>query len=310
MCPKLVNLGSLCIDFVYSVPNIAREGETVSSLGQQQFPGGKGLNQSVSAALAGITVHHHGSIGADGALLREALEGAGVIVDNVLVSESDSGRAFIQVDASGSNAIVIDGGANRSITPGQVKAALDAMGPADWLLLQNEINDLDEVIRQGADRGLKIALNLAPVDQRIKNYPLDMLDLLIVNLVEGQAVSGTSDTGVALAEKIADLLPATSVLLTEGKNGSIMIDCENRLRIETGSFDVEVVDETAAGDAFVGYFMAGLVESRELGLLLKEASAAGAVAVSRPGAATSIPQRTDVEAMLHAQSVSQEIRTL
>jgi ribokinase len=191
-----------------------------------------------------------------------------------------------------------------------VKAALDAMGPADWLLLQNEINDLDEVIRQGADRGLKIALNLAPVDQRIKDYPLDMLDLLIVNLVEGQAVSGTSDTGVALAEKIADLLPATSVLLTEGKNGSIMIDCENRLRIETGSFDVEVVDETAAGDAFVGYFMAGLVESRELGLLLKEASAAGAVAVSRPGAATSIPQRTDIEAMLHAQSVSQEIRTL
>ena len=310
MCSKLVNLGSLCIDFVYSVPNIAREGETVSSLGQQQFPGGKGLNQSVSAALAGITVHHHGSIGVDGALLREALEGAGVIVDNVLVSESDSGRAFIQVDASGSNAIVIDGGANRSITPGQVKAALDAMGPADWLLLQNEINDLDEVIRQGADRGLKIALNLAPVDQRIKDYPLDMLDLLIVNLVEGQAVSGTSDTGVALAEKIADLLPATSVLLTEGKNGSIMIDCENRLRIETGSFDVEVVDETAAGDAFVGYFMAGLVESRELGLLLKAASAAGAVAVSRPGAATSIPQRTDIEAMLHAQSVSQEIRTL
>ena len=310
MCPKLVNLGSLCIDFVYSVPNIAREGETVSSLGQQQFPGGKGLNQSVSAALAGIAVHHHGSIGADGALLREALEGAGVNVDSILLSDSDSGRAFIQVDGSGSNAIVIDGGANRLITKTQMKAAFDTMGQADWLLLQNEINDLEEVIRQGADRDLKIALNLAPVDQRIKDYPLDMLDLLIVNLVEGQAVSGTSDSGIALAEKISDLLPRTSVLLTEGKNGSILIDCSNRLRIETGSFNVEVVDETAAGDAFVGYFMAGLVESREMGLLLKEASAAGALAVSRHGAATSIPKRTDVQALLEAQSVSQEIRNL
>ena len=300
----------MCIDYVYSVPNIAREGETVSSLGLTQFPGGKGLNQSISAALAGVTVHHHGSIGTDGELLLGALKEAGVDVDGVLVSESDSGRAFIQVDGLGRNAIVIDGGANRLVTAEQVRIALNEMGPTDWLLLQNEINDLDKVIRRGAELRLKISLNLAPVDKRIKDYPLDLLDLLIVNQMEGQAVAGCTDQGISLAESISNLLPTTSILLTEGKNGSILIDCENRLRVETGSFSVDVVDETAAGDAFVGYFMAGLVSAREPSLVLKEASAAGAVAVSRHGAATSIPKRVDVDALLEEQSISQEIRAL
>ena len=300
----------MCIDYVYSVPNIARDGETVSSLGLTQFPGGKGLNQSISAALAGVTVHHHGSIGTDGELLLRALKEAGVDVGGVLVCESDSGRAFIQVDGLGRNAIVIDGGANRLVTTEQVKIAFNGMGPADWLLLQNEINDLDEVIRRGAELGLKIALNLAPVDKRIKDYPLDLLDLLIVNRVEGQAVADCADQGISLAESVSNLLPKTSILLTEGENGSILIDCENRLRVETGSFSVDVVDETAAGDAFVGYFMAGLVSAREPGLVLKEASAAGAVAVSRHGAATSIPKRVDVDALLEEQSISQEIRAL
>ncbi len=300
----------MCIDYVYSVPNIAREGETVSSLGVTQFPGGKGLNQSISAALAGVTVHHHGSIGTDGELLRSALKEAGVDVGGVLVSEGDSGRAFIQVDGLGRNAIVIDGGANRLVTAEQVKIAFNGMGSADWLLLQNEINDLDEVIRGGDELGLKIALNLAPVDKRIKDYPLDLLKLLIVNQVEGQAVADCNEKGLALAESISKLLPTTSILLTEGKNGSILIDCENRLRVETGSFGVDVVDETAAGDAFVGYFMAGLVSAREPGLVLKEASAAGAVAVSRHGAASSIPKRVDVDTLLQKQSISQEIRAL
>ena len=300
----------MCIDYVYSVPNIAREGETVSSLGVTQFPGGKGLNQSISAALAGVTVHHHGSIGTDGELLRSALKEAGVDVGGVLVSEGDSGRAFIQVDGLGRNAIVIDGGANRLVTAEQVKIAFNGMGPADWLLLQNEINDLDEVIRGGDELGLRIALNLAPVDKRIKDYPLDLLKLLIVNQVEGQAVADCNEKGLALAESISKLLPTTSILLTEGKNGSILIDCENRLRVETGSFGVDVVDETAAGDAFVGYFMAGLVSAREPGLVLKEASAAGALAVSRHGAASSIPKRVDVDALLGEQSISQEIRAL
>ena len=308
MCAKLVNLGSLCIDEVYSVPNIAREGETVSSLGRHQFPGGKGLNQSISASLAGTKVLHHGAVGSDGDILLTALKAAGVDVSGVALSQVDSGRAFIQVDSRGRNAIVIDGGANRSISTEQRQLALEQMEPSDWLLLQNEINDLDKVIRAGEEHGLKMALNLAPVDARITDYPLELLDMLIVNQLEGRAVADSQDSGLVLAEQIANLFPTTSIMLTEGKNGSILIDRENRLVVETGIFVMDVVDETAAGDAFVGYFLSGLVENKAIDLVVKEASAAGALAVSKSGAATSIPKRSEVEKLLGEQPITQGMR--
>ena len=118
-------------------------------------------------------------------------------------------------------------------------------------MLQNEINDLDWIIDEGARR---IALNLAPVDSRIESYPLAKLSLLIVNRVEAQSVAGREQIGDALASASA-LLPETVVLLTEGKGLDIDRSC--RSATKTGSFEIDVVDETAAGDAFVGYFMAG-----------------------------------------------------
>ena len=186
--------------------------------------------------------------------------------------------------------------------------ALEQTEPSDWLLLQNEINDLDKVIRAGEERGLKMALNLAPVDARITDYPLELLDMLIVNQLEGRAVADSQDSGLVLAEQIANLFPTTSIMLTEGKNGSILIDRENRLVVETGIFVMDVVDETAAGDAFVGYFLSGLVENKAIDLVVKEASAAGALAVSKSGAATSIPKRSEVEKLLGEQSITQGMR--
>ena len=306
MAAKLVNLGSLCVDYVYSVPNIAREGETVSSLGVEQFPGGKGLNQSISASLAGARVKHYGSVGPDGNLLLNALQEADVDTSGISVSDHNSGQAFIQVDSEGRNAIVIEGGSNRKITKPLIEKALDDLEEGDWLLLQNEINDLDWIIDEGARRGARIALNLAPVDSRIESYPLAKLSLLIVNRVEAQSVAGREQIGDALARSVSALLPETVVLLTEGKEGSILIDPVSQSATKTGSFEIDVVDETAAGDAFVGYFMAGLVENKDLTTSLIEASAAGALAVSSHGAATSIPARQNVEELMLNQSISQE----
>ena len=303
---KLVNLGSLCIDYVYSVPNIARGGETVSSLGVAQFPGGKGLNQSISASLAGAQVKHYGSVGSDGKLLLNALQEAGVDINGVSVSNHNSGLAFIQVDSEGRNAIVIEGGSNRHITKQLIEKALDDLDEGDWLLLQNEINDLESIIYEGARRGVRMALNLAPVDSRVESYPLDELTLLIVNRVEGQSVAGCEQIGTALAKSISAVLPETIVLLTEGKEGSVLIDPVKHLSTKTGSFEVDVVDETAAGDAFVGFFMAGLVENKDFTTSLIEASAAGALAVSFHGAATSIPDRSSVEELVLNQIISQE----
>ena len=151
-----------------------------------------------------------------------------------------------------------------------------------------------------------MALNLAPVDCRVESYPLAELTLLIVNRVEGQSVAGCEQIGTALARSISALLPETIVLLTEGKEGSVLIDPVKHLSTKTGSFEVEVVDETAAGDAFVGFFMAGLVENKDFTTSLIEASAAGALAVMTHGAATSIPDRSSVEELMLNQNISQE----
>ena len=135
--PKLVNLGSACVDHVYRVTELVAAGETASSLSHEVFPGGKGLNQSLAAAKAGAVVHHLGAIGQDGALLRQVLLDAGVDVTG-LVERSDvaSGHAVIQVNDRGENAIVIAGGANRTITDADRIAAGALLSAGDWLLLQ------------------------------------------------------------------------------------------------------------------------------------------------------------------------------
>ena len=150
----------------------------MSSSGVERFPGGKGLNQSISAALAGARVKHYGSIGSDGNILLSALKESGVDITGVSVSDFNSGQAFIQVDPAGRNAIVIEGGSNRQIPQPLIEKALDDLDEGDWLLLQNEINDLEWIIKEGALRGARIALNLAPIDSRIKSYPLTKLSLI------------------------------------------------------------------------------------------------------------------------------------
>ena len=304
--PKLVNLGSLCIDLVFSVPNIAQEGETVAGSDVAEYPGGKGLNQSIAASMAGSSVSHYGAVGKDGAILLDALSGAGVNTSHILRLPQNSGRAFVQVDGQGQNAIVIDGGANRQIPITLVEEALSTLDAGDWLLLQNEINDLEQVIERADALGAQIALNLAPIDYRISAYPYSLLDLLIVNKVEGQAVAGSTDEGVDLALNLVEKFPTTSILLTDGRKGSYLLDVESDTLTTTGAFAVDVVDETAAGDAFVGYFMSGLVEQKDKLLGLLDATAAGAIAVSRNGAATSIPSREDVVQLLKRQKINQE----
>ena len=164
--PKLVNLGSLCIDNVYRVPELTGPGETVASVSYEVFPGGKGLNQSIAAARAGAEVIHAGCVGKDGVWLKDTLSAEGVDVTGVRVVDTASGHAVIQVNDAGENAIVITGGANRVLEADQVDAVLAQVEPGDWLLLQNEINDLNGVLRAAAKRRCRVAFNVAPVDGR------------------------------------------------------------------------------------------------------------------------------------------------
>jgi len=293
---ELVNLGSLCIDNVYRVPAIARGGETLSALGPARFAGGKGLNQSLAAAQAGCRVAHCGCVGADGAFLIQVLRDAGVDVSGIrMQNDVPSGHAVIQVDPTGANAIVIVGGANRVIDAGDVERALAILEPDGWLLLQNEINDIEHVLSTARKAGVRVAMNVAPVDGRETGYDLAALDLLVVNEWEAQALSGEPE-GRRAVDALTARCPELQIVVTRGERG--LTYGRGRDRIDLGAFAVAAVDETAAGDAFIGYLMHGMLRRSPAREALVRASAAGAIAVTRAGAADSIPSGSAVAAFL------------
>jgi len=293
--PKLVNLGSLCIDNVYQVPNLTGAGETVACRSHAVFPGGKGLNQSLAAAYATTAVHHVGCIGEDGAMLIDVLKAGGVNVADVVERGTDSGHAVIQVNPAGENAIVIAPGANHRIEDGDVERAFATLTTGDWLLIQNEINDLERVLERAAMEGTALAFNVAPVDGRETGYELAAVRLLLVNEIEAASLAGVEDPAEAL-DCLSERLPETDIVLTLGSEGLLYRTGAGKGKL--GAYLVDVVDETAAGDAFIGYLMAELLKGLTLEASLERASAAGALAVTVPGAADSLPRRRAVDEFL------------
>ena len=179
--------------------------------------------------------------------------------------------------------------------PGEPVASLGALGPGDWLLLQNEINDLEGVLAAAADRGARVAFNVAPVDGREAGYDLSGTALLIVNEIEAAALAGEDDPPAAL-RSLCQRYPNMDVVLTLGREGLLYANRDETRTMP--AYSVQAVDETAAGDAFIGYLMATLLAGDEMAPALRKASAAGALAVTRAGAASSIPPPAEVEALL------------
>ena len=294
--PELVNLGSLCIDHVYAVPSIVRAGETLLGHDPVRHAGGKGLNQSLAAARAGASVVHVGCVGADGVWLKDVLAQAGVDVDGVRVCESDpTGHAVIQVTPDGENAIVIVGGANRRIQPTDVERAIERVGADGWLLMQNEINDVEDVIEAARRANVRLALNIAPVDGREASYVLDGVELLLLNEIEAAALTRDADPKRAI-ERLACERPRQHVVVTLGMHGVLYACGDERLTLP--AFEVAAVDETAAGDAFIGHLMAAWIENLPIRERLRRASAAGALSVCVPGAAPAIPNAASVQQFL------------
>ena len=297
--PKLVNLGSLCIDHVYKVPAFTGPGETVSSAIHEVFPGGKGLNQSIAAARAGVDIVHVGCVGEDGRWLKDALAAEGVDVSGLRVVEGSSGHAVIQVNEAGENAIVIFGGTNRTLVEEDIRAALGRVEGGDWLMLQNEINDLEQVLRLADERGCQVAFNVAPVDGREAGYDLSGVTLLIVNEIEASALAGSEADGDDWSEVMAALgrrAPKAAVVLTLGSGGLVYSDESGLASLP--AYAVAAVDETAAGDAFIGFLMGSLIRGESMEDALRMGSAAGALAVTRAGAASSIPAVAEVRSLV------------
>ena len=292
---KILNFGSLNIDKVYNVKNFVQPGETILSLDFNTFCGGKGLNQSVALARAGANVYHAGAVGTDGKILTDMLKDAGVHMDYLQSLDCASGHAIIEINQHGQNRIIVCPGSNGQVTPEYADQVLSHFESGDILLLQNEISSIPYIMERAWEKGMKIALNPSPVNEALYSYPLEKASWLIVNETEGQLLSDAASTEEhEILEKLQAKYPNASIVLTLGEKGAYYQD-ENG-SIFQPSYKVKAVDTTAAGDTFCGFLLACLAAGDTPAAAMETATRASAIAVSREGAAPSIPSRAEVEA--------------
>ena len=297
---KILNFGSLNIDYVYRVAHILQPGETLKAGEMEVFPGGKGLNQSIAAARAGAEVYHAGMVGAeDGGFLLDVCRENHVNTDYIRMAEGKSGHTIIQVDDNAQNSILLFGGGNRKITEDFIGEVLAGFGKGDILVLQNEINLLDVVIDRAYEKGMKIVLNPSPFDEGLNGCDLSKVSVFLVNEIEAGLLAGgngedregsgkgceNGEDGANLVDKILKKYPeAQGAFYGQGS-----------FRHFQRSFPVKAVDTTAAGDTFTGYFVYGMTKGEAIEVIMERAAMAAAVAVSRKGAVPSIPKREEIK---------------
>ncbi len=288
---KIINLGSINIDHVYCVEYFVRPGETLKSENYTLFSGGKGANQSIALARSKAEVLHAGKIGQDGVWLKEKMQKNGVDTTLLKTVDTPTGHAVIQVNRDGENAIIIHGGANQTFSNTDIEEVLNSAEAGDFLLLQNEINAVEEILEKSKDRDLTVVFNPAPMTDALKNYPLELVDIFILNEVEGKALTNQDDPN-AILSTMQKLYPKSRIVLTLGKAGAIYV--HNELHIKVASLKVKAIDTTGAGDTFIGYFLAELTRGSDIEKCLKMGVKVSALCVTRKGATDSIPMLNEI----------------
>jgi len=294
---KILNIGSLNIDYVYSVDHIILPGETEATVSREVFLGGKGMNQSCALAKAGAEVWHAGLIGSDGKMFLDACREYGVHSEFIRTIDGPSGHTVIQIDRNAQNSILLYGGANRRLTESFVDEALAAFSEGDILLLQNEVNLLPYIVDRAYEKGLRIALNPSPYNSMLDDVDMNKIGIFLLNEVEGFQLTGKTEPEAILTE-LCRRFPHAAILLTLGKLGAIYTD--GSIRLDQPIYPVKAADTTAAGDTFTGYFLAGFCEDLPMEQILRRCAMASAIAVSRHGAVPSIPWKEEVLQALSA----------
>ena len=288
---KVLNLGSLNLDYVYRVDHILRPGETEAASEMQVFLGGKGLNQSIALAKAGADVWHGGLIGVDGQPFLDACREYGVKDVYIRKIDGPSGHAIIQVDKNAQNSILLFGGANQRLSEAFVDEVLRHFDKGDFLLLQNEVNLLPYIVDKAYKKEMQIAMNPSPFNEKLACVDMGKIRILLLTVVEGDPKTGLSAPDEILAG-MRKQFPTARVVLTLGKDGVMYGSKEENCY--QPAFSVKAVDTTAAGDTFTGYFLAGIMEGMPVKEVLKMSAKAASIAVTRPGAVPSIPCRREV----------------
>ncbi|MFQ5783485.1 MAG: PfkB family carbohydrate kinase [Alphaproteobacteria bacterium] len=296
----IVDFGSINVDLVVRVAALPRPGETVLAPGYDAVAGGKGANQAVAAARAGVRVHMVGSVGRDGfaAAALADMRAAGVDLTAVAERDSPTACAMICVDREGRNQIAVASGANRETRAAQLDDALLGRGTTVLLQLEIDPGETWTVIRRAKDRGARVVFNTAPAAP-VPVAIAARCDVLVMNEIEAPALARAAgvaaDDPIAAARRLADACDAVAIV-TLGAEGARAFARDAAWRI--GALPVTARDTTAAGDAFVGVLAAALDAGADLPAALHRASAAGGLACETPGAQPSLPEAAAIAAAL------------
>lgn len=292
---KVLDFGSLNYDYVYHVDHMLLPGETQASAGMETFCGGKGLNQAMALAKAGVPVYLAGSIGEEGQLFLDICKENQVNTELVRWISGKSGHTIIQIDKDAQNSILLYGGANRSQSREYIEQVLSKFGEGDMILLQNEINELPYIIEQAHKKKMVVVLNPSPFDSALDACDLSMVSIFLLNEIEGAQIADGSKEPEEILALLKEKYPKAQVVLTLGKDGAVYQDNETGEKVSQPCIPVQAVDTTAAGDTFTGYFIAGLLKRMPKAEIMRMCAVASAITVSRKGAAVSIPSTAEVE---------------
>lgn len=283
----IYNLGSINIDHIYTMPHLVEHGETLAATGYEAALGGKGANQSIAIARAGGTVYHAGMIHAqDEGWLMPMVE-AGVNTDHILRGDRPTGHAIVAVDeGSGENQIILAPLSNASLPANLVSDFLLNAAESAWALTQNETNLTAPFLKEAKARGLNVCYSAAPFVAEVTAELLPLVDLLIVNAVEAEALSAHCGSS-------PEELGIKHLIITLGGEGARYIGVEGDLTIP--AMAVKAVDTTGAGDTYLGYVLAELDGGASMAEAMETASHAAAIQVTRPGASAAIPFRDELQ---------------
>jgi len=298
--PDILVVGSLNADLVVRTPRFPQPGETISGDDLQVIPGGKGANQAVAAARLGASVSMLGRVGKDnfGDFLLNNLKANHVDSQLVQRDEASTGTATIIVDSNGQNSIVLSAGANGKVSPADVESA--SFLHHKLLLLQLEI-PLPTVLsaaKRAKENNLRVILNPAPA-KAIPDELIALADFIIPNETELSLLTSMDVNDISSTEKAARVLlqrGAKNVIVTLGSRGALIVNKDTSTHVDT--YKVNVVDTTAAGDAFIGGF-ASVLDSSSLLDAVRYGCACGALATTKFGAQPSLPTKEDVEKFIN-----------
>jgi len=300
---KIVVVGSSNTDLITTVKNFPEAGETIVGKSFLQVMGGKGANQAVAAHKLGGDVKFITCLGTDanGQNTLMYFKEMGLDVSSVLLTdEAPSGTAIILVDENGENCIVVTPGSNHLLLPEYIHKMESDITDCEMVLMQMEIpyETIKTVCELAHKQQKTIMLNVAPARQLDKEL-IEMIDILVVNEIEAEMVSGEKIDKIgkeAVVDKLLELGVKT-VVLTLGKQGCLLKNNQEFYSIP--AFQVKAIDTTAAGDTFCGALAAGLTRGEGLEQALTFATAASAICVTRMGAQPSIPSEEMVNEFLH-----------